>query len=90
LLHPAVYDSAQFPRAHARDGEIVPRRKTHHAADSALGLCDEQADPVKFVSRNIWQHRGVIVVKKVGFRVRRRLRAARAPISRAQITIGIV
>src|SRR6266571_6273360 len=89
LLDPSVHDSAQFPRAHSRNTQIVPRRKTHHAADSALGLSDKQAGPVELERRNIGQHRGVIVLKNVCLSVRRRLCAASAPISRAQTTIGI-
>jgi hypothetical protein len=39
--------------------------------------------------RDIRQHCGVIVVKNVCLRIRRRLCSARAPISRAQIAVGI-
>src|SRR5713226_7901472 len=38
LLDPAIHDSAHFLEAHSRHGEIVPGRKTHHAADSLLRL----------------------------------------------------
>src|SRR6266403_589936 len=36
LLDPGIHDSAQLREAHSWNGEIVPRRKTHHAADSLL------------------------------------------------------
>src|SRR5258706_390890 len=36
LLDPGIHDSAQLREAHSRNCEIVPRRKTHHAADSLL------------------------------------------------------
>jgi len=54
-----------------------------------LTVSHEQAGRIKMERRDVRQHRGVIVVKNVGLRIPRRLRSARAPISRAQVTVGI-
>ena len=89
LLDPPVHDSGQFLQAHSRNSEIVTRRKTHHPADSLLCRSHQQAHRINLERRNLRQHRGVIVVKNVGFRIPRRLCSARAPIPRAQITAGI-
>src|SRR5229473_2142507 len=48
LLGPAVNDSAQFRDTRPCNREIMPRRKTHHAANSLLGLPYQQASRIKF------------------------------------------
>ncbi len=68
----------------------MPRRKTHHAANSPLRLPHQQACGIKLDWWNVRQHRWVIVVKNVGLRVRRCLRSPGARIARAQITGRIV
>src|SRR5260370_2971497 len=89
LLDPAVHDSAQFLRVHSRNREIGARRKTQLPADSLLCLSHQQASRIKLDRRDLRQHRGVIVFKNVGFLILRRLCSARAPVSRAQIAVGI-
>jgi hypothetical protein len=89
LLDPTIHDPAQFLEAHSWNGQIVTRRKTHHAADALLCLSNEQATGIEVERRELRQHRRVIVVKNVGLRIRGRLRSSCAPISGTQVTVGI-
>src|SRR2546421_10655391 len=89
LFDPAVHDGAQFRDAHSRNSEIMARRKTHHAADSLLHSPNKQAARIKLELPDVRQHRRVIVIKSVRFRITWRLRSARALITRAQIAVRI-
>ena len=89
LLGPAIHDGAQFLMTHSRNCQIVPRRKTHDAADSRFGLRGEQTSLVKLRSFTSGQQRRIIVVENARSRVLRCLRSTGTAIPWAQITARI-
>src|SRR5438105_4879687 len=90
LFGPSIDHAAQFAGVHSWNGEIVARGKAQDAAQSAVGSGDEQTIFLVLQRLGFGQERTKVVLEHIRFRVSRRLSAAGALVSRAQITAGVV
>ena len=91
LRGPHVHHQREIRHAHARHGQIVPRRKAAHAADARLAGGDQQAVAILdgLGGRGRQQRRKIVIEdKRAG--VRRIAHAARARIAGAKVAVGIV
>src|SRR5580765_585211 len=89
LIDPQIDHGPEFAQAHARDGEVVARRKTSDAADSALRTGDQQIVVVDPYFLRVGEERGVIIVEGEGAGVLRIARTASAGIPRTQIAVWV-
>src|SRR5262249_23054644 len=66
LLAPHANHFADFLERHARNGEVMPRRKADDAADALLGVSHQQAGLVFSKDGDIGEQCGVVVVESKG------------------------
>lgn len=90
FVAPGIDDSSDLRDAHAREGQIVPRRKTDHAAAPGFTLRQQQIAFAEFARRRVGAKSGEIVVEDKGAGVLRVGVATRARISGAKVTLRIV
>src|SRR5437763_5115397 len=99
LVDPRLHERTNRREIHSRERQIVTRRKTHHAAETALGIGDEQTTGCRGLGAGSWgrrpgggglgagwPERGKIVVERECRRVLRIAAAVRARVPRTAVT----
>ena len=88
LLYPRIHHAPQSGYLHARDRQVMARRKADHAADAGFALGDQQALLLEPLHGRSGFEGGEIVIEDEGCSVRGIAYTGGARIAGAEIALG--